>query len=192
MIDLMSNVTFTEAQLAKRREARLLKDFPKWKQDVMNRRTFGQIRGKYTLSKEELAEESNFETLVAQVKNDYDKAVLDNQLLKEVIQYEQSKQRLERYILSGGVKAVPEVPEIRDEKTGEITQEHVPGVKGIEPLDKTIVVNILGDDGEITGTKEVPNPVVEQDIDERKTAQQIIDTSDNDVLTLVVERNLED
>ncbi len=189
-IDKLSNITYSDAQLDKRYDAIIQREFPLRKERAMNRKAFGQMKGTYTLTDKEQADEALYEQLVEDTKTEFEQAKLDNTLLKEVIVYEKAQQRLKRYILSEGREAVPEVPEIKDEETGEIIQEFVPEVKAIEPLPATIDLNTYdSESGELISVEQIPNPKIIQDVQEREEAQTIIDSASADVLNLIEERS---
>jgi len=184
-IDLQSNTTFEEYQLERRYDKHIRSKFPLIVERTMNRKAMGQSKGKYMLTASNMAQEAAYETHCNAVRVDLEQAKLDNALLKGAIRYERATARLQRYILSQGITQVAGVEEIINPETGEVTQEYVPAIIGIEPIEKTIVVNLFGSEGEITGTKEIPNPLITNDVAERESAQAIIDSASAELKGLI-------
>ena len=98
-------------------------------------------------------------------------------------------------ILSLLVVAIPATPALAydydidlDPDTGEILQEYVPAIIGIDPLPATIEQNTYDDEGNLTGTETILNPCIVQDEAERSAAQEIINDATTEVLTLADER----
>ena len=188
-IDLQSDTTYTAAQLEKRYDAHIRSEFPLRKERAMNRRAMGAVKGKYIPTAADAADEAAYEAHTKAVRESYEQALVDNELLKGVISYERAEQRLERYILSVGITAIAEVPEIRDPDTGELTQEYSPAIAGVNPLPATIEqVTRDAETGEITGSETVPNPLIVQDEAERQAAQNIIDNASAEILALITAR----
>ena len=187
-IDLQSNTTYTAAQLEKRYDALIRSKYPLRKERAMNRRAIGTLKGKYVPTVADAADEAAYEAHTKAVRDDYEQAVIDNVLLVSTIQYEQAQQRLTCYRLSEGVAAVAEIPEEKDPDTGEILQEYVPAIIGIDPLPATIEQNTYDDEGNLTGTETILNPCIVQDEAERSAAQEIINDATTEVLTLADER----
>jgi len=188
-INLQSNVTYSDSQLLKRYDAHIRSKFPLVIERTMNRRAMGQSKGKYTPSASDTAQEKAYETHCNSVRVDLEQAKLDNALLKGAIRYERAEQRLSRYILSKGAVAVKPLEEVTDTETGEITQEAVPGIIGIDSLPATVKQDIRdADTGEVIGAQEIPNPLVMTDVAERESAQQTIDTASAEIKALVEAR----
>ena len=193
-------------------QAKILQLAPEWKQRNAIARSVELIdKGKDTWTAEEQLEVAQVNQLWAVIKqlreasNSAEQAIIDSTnpadyiddyeiyepdvTLYEAIRYEQAVLRLARYRLDTGVAYVEEVPEVRDPETGEITQEYVPAVQGIEPLPATIEQNVYDPEtGEIIGTEEVPNPLIVQDLAEVEAARELIDNATAAVENLYVER----
>ncbi len=190
-IDKLSNITYSDAQLEKRYDSLIQRDFPLRKERAMNRKAFGQVKGKYVPNAKEVAAEVLYEQVTKDVRVKFEQAKLDNTLLKKALKYEKAELRLQKYLLSEGVQAVAEVKEVKDKETLEVTQEAVPEVKEIKPLPATIEVKVYNGDGIESKTvtlKTVPNPLILKDIEERTEAQDIISSSEPITLSLVNSR----
>ena len=191
-VDLYSNNTFTDAQLLKRYDRRIRTEFPLNVERAMSRRAFGQVKGKYTPTAEEVLQEESYEIHTKAVRVDLEQAKLDNTLLIATLEYESAERRLARYLVSEGVAFVPEVPEIIDEETGEVTQEFVPAIAAIEPLPATVEQpNYDQETGMLIDYETVPNPLIVIDEAERVKAQSTIDNATAGVLNLAVLRTVE-
>ena len=187
-IDLLGKVTFTETQLEKRYDAHIQSKFPLHIERAMNRRAMGKLKGKYTPTDKELFQEKAYEQLCKDIRLDFDQATNDNALLIETLDYEQAVIRLSWFILSEGRKAVKEILEVINPETGEITQEYVPGILGIDPRPIQIEMVTHNEDGNPTETIWIDNPKVVRDIIERNNAQNIIDNVTSEMLALIVAR----
>ena len=186
-IDLNSNITYTEAQLEKRYDRKIRSKFPLRKELAMNRRAAGKAMGKLTLSKKEQAEEAAYEAHTKKIRDELNQAKADNDLLKKVLDYEKAERRLQKYSLSTGVAYVAEVPEVRDEETGEITQEFIPSVKRIAPLAPTVTRTVYDEEtGEIVGAEEVKNPAIHQDETERAKAMAVINGAEAQTISTLL------
>lgn len=104
----------------------------------------------------------------------YEESKQYNELLKQALEYEQAERRLAQYKLSEGR---PEIPEITDPDTGEITQQYQ---EAIAPLPATITVT--DENGEAI---EVPNPLIQEDEEARAKAQSVIASVTLEALNLV-------
>ena len=189
-VDLYSNNIFTDAQLLRRYDQHIKTYFPTVTERAMNRRAMGQIKGKYNPTANEVLQEVAYETHCKNVRDDFDQAIIDNALLIEVIGYEQAEIRLARYILSVGVDYVPEILEVIDSETGEVLQEYIPAIAEIEPLPLIIEVTVYNEEGEVTGTNMIENPLITQDILERSEAQAILEAANAEILNLVELRSV--
>lgn len=190
-VNLFGNNVFTEAQLEKRREAHISSEFSGSAIAAMRRKSLGDIKGQRPLTSGEQELEAVYTVWCNAVETDYQQAKLDNELLKGAITYEQAEQRLNCYILSEGREAIVEVPEVIDPETSEIIQEFIPEIKRIEPLPLTVTVTHYDSEtGEIVDTQEIPNPLIVADEAARETAQNIINNTDTDCLSLVNQRKL--
>ena len=187
-IDKMKNVVFTDAQLQKRYDAHIQTKFPLTIERAMNRRAFGNLKGKYNPTAEEVLQEVEYEQYCKSVRENLDQAILDNTLLINTLRYEKAQRRLSQYILSEGREEVEEVFEVIDVGTGEVLQEYVPAVIEIASLPLTIEAKVYDDAGNYI-LETVDNPTILLDVSERQEAQEILDNASVEILELTEERN---
>jgi len=183
-IDLYSNNTFTDSQLKKRYDSEMQTLFPTHKEKAMNRKTVGVSQGKYVLTQSDIDDETAFDNLAQTLLIEIAQAEIDNELLINTIEYEKAINRLDKYILSVGVVAVDEIPEIVNEETGEIIQEFVPAVIFVPPLLTSIEQSVYNEETEETTIITIPNPVIVIDEGQRETAQNIIDNASTETIDL--------
>ena len=86
-VNLENNNTFTEGQLRRRKEARIINKFPVQKQLEL---LASQIKG------ENLKEVGEYQAWIASVEKEYQAAKADNIILEKVLAFESAQQRLER------------------------------------------------------------------------------------------------
>jgi len=177
-VDLTKNDIFTASQLKRRKVAHIRSKYSVEDEIELIR---GLIRG--------APEDRKYTDWLEEVEAAEQKATTDNALLKETIAYEGSTRRLAKYLLSVGVKRVPETPETRDKETGEITQEFVPEIKEIKPVDATVKVKTYDPEGVFLKEVTEPNPEIVRDLNERYAAQSVVDKATAETLTLVVQRS---
>jgi hypothetical protein len=183
-IDLYSNNTFTNSQLKKRYDLEMQRLFPSHKEKAMNRKNVGASQGKYVLNQNDIDDETAFDNLAQTLLGEIAQAEIDNQLLIDTIIYEKAKIRLNKYILSEGVVAVDEIPEIIDEESGEIIQEYEPAIQYIAPLPTSIEQNTFDENGNPTGTEMISNPIIVEDENQRNEAQSVIDNANIEAIDL--------
>jgi len=182
-VDLMGNITFTPVQLMQRWDRELLK---KWRQRTQDDlRDFRDI--KETLDPETFPNYAENDALLSAFVADkqliYSRRVADeskNQLLIDALAHESAlRSKAELELLINGRDEVIEVPEQTNPETGEIIQEYVAPVPGIDPLPTYMEV-----EGET-----VDNPDYLAAIAELAEVQSFIDGASTEVLALVSTRS---
>ncbi len=164
----------TSQQLNRRTQKYIDRDFPQWKRERSMRKADGL-----------------FDTYMDGVEADTDTNRANNEFNWNLEQYRKAVLRLEDYVLSVGVpessREVPTGETTYDEETGEATEVTETVVTpAIEPLEATVTVAAYDDNGEETGTEEVPNPLIVQDEAERAQAQSIVDNASDEVVNFGV------
>lgn len=107
---------------------------------------------------------------------------INNQFNVALYRYRKSLQRLAQYRLADGRAEVWE-----DQPTGEYdddgneVMESVLVQSAIDPLDAQVEQNVYDDEGELTGTEMVDNPLIVKDDEERAAAQAVVDGTPQDV-----------
>lgn len=95
----------------------------------------------------------------------------------QLVAYRSAVDRLAQYELAVGRAAYQEGTGEFDVDGNEIMRD----VPAIDPLPATVTVNVTDEEGNVTGTEEVPNPLIVQDAAERAAAQQVIDRTPQEV-----------
>lgn len=96
--------------------------------------------------------------------------------------YDEALKRLAQYVLSEGRPEVTEEIEEWNEETGEMITQTVVVQTEISPLELTVEVPVIDEvTGEQTGTEFVVNPEIEKDEMERAAAQQVINSTSEEV-----------
>jgi len=165
--------SLTSQQLNRRTQKYIDRDYPQWKRERSMRKADGL-----------------FDTYMDGVEADTDTNRANNEFNWNLEQYRKAVLRLEDYVLSVGV---PEVTvevltgeTTYDEETGEATEVTETVVyPAIEPLEATVTVETYDDNGEETGTEEVPNPLIVQDEAERAQAQSIVDNASEELISFI-------
>lgn len=101
--------------------------------------------------------------------------------------YRAAVARLAQYRLAEGRPEVTEVQETGefDPETGEPVTATVVTQTAVDPLEPTIEQPVYDDEGNQTGTEQVPNPLIVQDDAERAEAQATIDATPAEVVAFV-------
>ena len=90
--------------------------------------------------------------------------------------YNKAVNRLNQVNLATGLPAIFEdLPTDKVDADGILIMENIMVQSEILPLPAEIEVNIIDNDGTVTGTEMVPNPLLEKDAIERKAAQIVVD-----------------
>ena len=182
-VDLMGRISFTNAQIIRRWDRELAR---RWSKEVQQNLIAFEIE-KPNLDPETFPEYAYHDGLLTQYKADktlcYTRMVADkanNLLLIETLAHEAALLRkAELELLINGRTEVVEVLEETDPETGEITQEYVAPVLGIDPLPTTIEV-----EGET-----VDNPEYLAANAELAIVQAAIESASPEVLALVSTRS---
>jgi len=174
IIDKLSNTTYTQAQLAKRAQAEIARLWSKESEANIQRKIQGMALKLYTPTAQEQADITRYKTDLDAVQADIAQAVIDNQDLINVIEYENAVSRLAQYKLETGSPSVPVYETQLDATTGKQVQVKIGMTPDIKPLN--LMVDEVTTDP-ITGvstTKSVLNPEIVRDRAERASADVII------------------
>jgi hypothetical protein len=156
----------TDAQVEKRAQAHIAKDWPKQAREKSIRLADGA-----------------FEAFMASFSADHDVNIANNTFNWQILEYRKATARLARYVLADGR---PEVWE--DQPTGEYDEEgnevmeSVLVQTAVEPLEATVEQIVYSEDPDVEPTTEtVPNPLIVADTEERAAAQAVVDAAPKDV-----------
>jgi hypothetical protein len=96
--------------------------------------------------------------------------------------YRKATARLDQYLVAEGrEEATEEQPTGEyDEEGNEITETVVVQTE-IDPVEPTVEKNVYDEEGNLTGTETVTNPLIVQDEEERAEAQAVIDATPQEV-----------
>ncbi len=117
-----------------------------------------------------------FDAFMYTFSADHDVNTANNTFNWQLQDYTKATSRLARYVLSEGR---PEV--YKDQPTGEFLTESVLVQTAIDPLDAQVEQTVYDDEGNVTGTTMVANPLIVADDAERDAAQAVVDASPQDV-----------
>jgi len=174
IIDKLGNTTYTTAQLAKRAQAEIARLWSKESEANIQRKIQGMALKLYTPTAQEQADITRYKTDLDTVQVRIAQAVIDNQDLINVIEYENAVSRLAQYKLETGSPSVPVYETQLDTKTGKQVQVKIGMTPDIKPLN--LMVDEVTTDP-ITGvstTKSVLNPEIVRDRAERASADAIV------------------
>jgi hypothetical protein len=163
----------TEAQLHKRTQAYIDRDWPAWKRERSLRVGDGV-----------------FNIFMDQVALDTDINRDNNAFNGMIVDYNKAQARLAQYVLLEGREEVREqVPtgeQVFDEETGEMVDvtEEVVVQTAIDPLPEFVEVTNYDEQGNAT-TETVRNPEVVRDEEERMAAQLVVDNTPPAVVEFV-------
>jgi len=157
----------TDAQINRRTQAVIDRDWPQWKRERSIRKQDGE-----------------FNAYMDQVEIDTDTNRETNVFNTQLADYHEATQRLAKYRLADGR---PEITEQRetgeyDPETGEPITETVVVSEAIEPLVAEVEQPVYDEEGNQTGTEMVPNPLIVADDAERADAQEIINVTPQTVV----------
>jgi hypothetical protein len=161
------------AQLDKRTQAYINRDWPLWQRERSIRNNDGEFN-------------AYMSTVAANTDSNRDNNIFNQQLLD----YRIAVARLAQYRLADGRPELTEEVEaydengmpLFDEETGEPVMETVVVQTAIDPLDATVEQPVYDElTGEQTGTETVPNPLIVSDDAERAAAQAIVDATPQEV-----------
>ena len=124
-----------------------------------------------------------FDAFMYTFSADHDVNTANNTFNWQLQDYTKATSRLARYVLSEGR---PEVYEDQptgdyDPETGEFLTESVLVQTAIDPLDAQVKQTVYDDEGNVTGTTMVANPLIVADDAERDAAQAVVDATAQDV-----------
>ena len=154
----------TDAQVEKRAQAHIAKDWPSQAREKSIRTADGA-----------------FDAFMATFSANHDVNIANNTFNWQLAEYRKATARLEKYRLADGrAEYTIETPTgIFDEEGNEIMDVTV--VPAIEPLPAQVEETTYDDEGNITGTIMVDNPEIVRDDAERAAAQAVIDSTPQEV-----------
>lgn len=123
-----------------------------------------------------------FDAFMTSFSADHDVNVARNTFNWQLLEYRKATARLARYRLAYGRAEVWE-----DQPTGEYddegneVMESVLVQSAIDPLEPTVEQNVYDDEGNLTGTETVANPLIVADDAEREAAQAVVDGTPEEV-----------
>jgi len=120
-----------------------------------------------------------FDAFMSTFSADHDVNTANNTFNWQIQDYTKATSRLARYVLADGR---PEV--YKDQPTGEFLTESVLVQTAIDPLDAQVKQTVYDDEGNVTGTTMVANPLIVADDAERDAAQAVVDATPQDVKEL--------
>lgn len=124
-----------------------------------------------------------FDAFMSTFSTNHDVNITNNTFNWQLSEYRKATARLARYRLADGRSEVYE-----DQPTGEYdddgneVMESVLVQTAIDPLDAQVEQNVYDDEGELTGTEMVDNPLIVKDDEERAAAQAVVDGTPADVV----------
>ncbi len=194
MIDLLTAKQAWEArQIDKRVVAMIRQRYSLNDEQLLSRILHGAQLGTYQMSPDEQEKVTAYQNHAEACRAIGWTAKASNQLLIEVLAYEQAQRDIARLtlLISGRdyVPAIAEVPEEIDPETGEVLQEYVPpvpAVEAIEPLPQTVEQY---DEGGTLQTADNPDYLAA--VAALNAAQAVIDNVQPEVLVWVEQRALQ-
>lgn len=192
-IDKASSLIYTEQQIQKRLAKLERARFSARDEEILARIASGTALGMYTPTAEEQALMAEFNTFMADMVALGAEVRADNQFVAQKVAYIKATDRLAQYVLSEGRAAIYE-----EQPTGEYDENGDPIMgtvlvsEAIDPLPATVEQPVYDPEtGEQTGTEEVPNPAIVQDVAEREAAQAVIDATPQEVIDYVLAQDAE-
>jgi hypothetical protein len=154
----------TEAQLEKRSQRFIAKDWPPQARERSIRKADGA-----------------FDAFMAAFSADHDVNVANNTFNAQLAAYRAATLRLAQYRLADGKpeQTFEEPSGQYDDEGNEIMHTWVQA--GIDPLDAQVEQTTYDDEGNQTGTEMVDNPLIVADDAERAAAQAVVDATPDDV-----------
>lgn len=158
----------TDAQVEKRAQAHIAKDWPSQAREKSIRTADGA-----------------FDAFMATFSVNHDENIANNTFNWQLAEYRKATARLEKYRLADGrAEYTIETPTgTFDEEGNEIMDVTV--VPAIEPLPAQVEETTYDDEGNITGTIMVDNPEIVYDDEQRAAAQAVIDSTPQEVKDFV-------
>ena len=135
----------------------------------------------YVPSLEEMQEVQEYQVYVEQCREIGKQMIVEHDLIRRTEQYNQALARLNKYKLEDG-RPEEIIPPVYKEGYEDLPEDERPileqgyTIKAIEPVEPLMLTrDIYDEEGNITGTEEYLNPIIEKDRAEREAAQQIVD-----------------
>lgn len=157
----------TDAQLSKRTQAYINRDWPEWKRERSIRSNDGE-----------------FNAYMVQVETDTDTNRANNTFNAQLVAYRKASDRLSRYVVAEGREEVKEMQptgeQVWNESTGEMedVMQEVVVQTAIDPVEPTVERTVYSEDMDAEPTVEtIENPLITQDNLERAEAQSIVDAT---------------
>ena len=123
-----------------------------------------------------------FDAFMTSFSADHDVNIANNPFNWQLLEYRKATARLARYVLADGRHEVWTFqPTGEYDEEGNEVMESVLVQTAIDPLEPTVEQNIYDDEGNLTGTETVANPLIVADEAERAAAQSIIDGTPQEV-----------
>ena len=124
-----------------------------------------------------------FDAFMASFSADHDVNVANNTFNWQLQEYGNAVARLARYRLADGRAEVYEDQPTGeyDLETGEEIMESVLVQTAVDPLEPTVEQNVYDEEGNLTGTETVANPLIVADDAEREAAQAVVDGTPEEV-----------
>ena len=127
-----------------------------------------------------------FDAFMASFSADHDVNVARNTFNWQLLEYRKATARLAQYRLADGRAEVYEdQPTGQYDDEGNEVMESVLVQTAIDPLDAQVEQNVYNDEGELTGTEMVDNPLIVKDDEERAAAQAVVDGTPSEVITFL-------
>ena len=158
------DVPFTDAQLQKRTQTLIERDWPEWKRERSIRLGDGELN-----------------TYMEQVATDTTVNRRDNTFNEQLVAYTKATSRLAQYIIADGRVELTEMQATGEQVFNEDTMEmdnvmaSVITQSAIEAVEATVIVSTYGEDIDEKPTVSiVTNPLIVTDVAEREAAQAVI------------------
>jgi hypothetical protein len=174
IIDKLSNTPLTNSQITKRAQYEIELKYDKITEANLNRKLQGAALGLYTLTTAEQAELTQYKTDLEAIRAEAHQALIDNQDLINVIEYEKAKQRLAQYKLETGKPSKPIYEKQPDPKTGLMIDVKIGMTTEILPVDMTATRYATNATTNKTTSKLITNPIIIKDRAERVLADKTV------------------
>ena len=161
----------TDAQLEKRAQAYIAKDWPYQAREKSIRTADGAFE----------AFMATFDAFMATFSVNHDENIANNTFNWQLSEYRKATARLAQYVVADGRAEVREMQPTGEQVFNEETMEmedvmmEVVTVTAIEPVEATVEQTVYGDDPEAEPTVEtIENPLITKDNQERDEAQAVV------------------
>lgn len=173
-IDLKSNDVWSDADILRRTESMIRSEFSLEEETILNRKALGSALGTYQLTEEEQYEMVRYTAVAENARVEYQKAIHDMNVLKQVFAYEEAEKILSVMSLEDALLFIETLrpEELISEETGEILNN-----EELEAYDKSYdeasrVISRYGNN-------------IEQNVLHRSQAQTTIDSATDEVVEVV-------